>query len=194
MFWRSGYDATSLAQLEDELGVNRSTLYSSFGGKAGLYDAAVDHYIAGMNELLVDPLVNGQAGITDLVAFVERLRSVLTDPDHPAGCLIVNAMGSSHPPAAMQRYLAGLRVGFDAALRRAIELGEIASESAPDKASSILTSAIGLNLAAKAGFPVDDLHRLVDGVRAVVAGWALDTHSVGNHPGENSAIAPGDGR
>ncbi len=41
VFWRYGYEATSLAELEQELGINRSTLYNSFDGKEGLFQAAV---------------------------------------------------------------------------------------------------------------------------------------------------------
>ena len=171
VFWRNGYDATSLAELEDELGVNRSTLYASFDGKAGLYRAAVASYIDTMEARLVAPLHSGTAGVDDLVAFVERLHAVLTDPTQPDGCLIVNAMGSGNPPEEMTRYLDHLRAGFHATLRRAVELGEITDDSRGDKASSILTSAIGLNVAAKAGIVGPDLEQLIDGVRAVIESW-----------------------
>jgi AcrR family transcriptional regulator len=171
VFWRNGYDGTSLAELEDELGVNRSTLYASFDGKAGLYRSAVASYIDTMEARLVAPLLSGTAGVDDLVAFVERLRAVLTDPAQPDGCLIVNAMGSGNPPDEMTRYLNHLRAGFDATLRRAAELDEITDDSRPDKGSSILTSAIGLNVAAKAGIDGPDLDHLIDGVRAVIESW-----------------------
>lgn len=171
VFWRNGYDATSLTELEDELGVNRSTLYASFDGKAGLYRAAVASYIDAMEERLVAPLLSGTEGVDDLVAFVERLRVVLTDPSQPDGCLVVNAMGSGTPPGEMTRYLDHLRAGFDATLRRAVELDEIADDGRPDMASSILTSSIGLNVAAKAGINGPELDQLIDGVRAVIESW-----------------------
>jgi TetR/AcrR family transcriptional repressor of nem operon len=175
VFWRRGYAGTSLAVLEEELGVNRSTLYGSFGGKAGLYRAAVATYIDSMGELLVQPLLNGTEGIDDLVAFIERLRDVLTDAGCPDGCLIVNAMGSGRPPAAMHDYLDELRRGFESTLHRAAERGEIPVSTCAERAASMLTSAIGLNVAAKARIPDRDLTHLIDGVRGVVESWADET-------------------
>lgn len=174
LFWESGYNSTSLADLEVGLGVNRSTLYASFGGKAGLYDAAVDAYVASMGATLVAPLKDGTSGVADLLAFVDRLGSILLDPTNPAGCLIVNAMGSGDPPAATEQYLADLRVAFDATLRRAAARGEVDPSTVADKVSSVLTSAIGLNVAAKSGLRADEVGHLVDGVRAVIRGWATD--------------------
>ncbi len=171
VFWRNGYEATSLADLESELGINRSTLYGSFGGKAGLYRTAVASYVETMETRLVAPLLSGTRGIADLLAFIERLRELLTDRTHPDGCLIVNAMGSAHPPEAMRQYLANLHAGFDATLRRAVELGEIPEAQCAANASSILISAIGLNVAAKAGITGRELDDLIDGVSSVVNNW-----------------------
>lgn len=175
LFWRQGFEDTSVADLEQELSVNRSTLYASFDGKAGLYATAVDSYIESMEGRLVTPLRDGEAGLADLIGFVDRLQEVLTDPANPAGCLIVNAMGTGKPPQASDRYLASLRLGFDASLDRAAEAGEIDGTQRGAKAAAILTSVIGLNVMAKAGIDQDDLDRLFDGVRATIEGWRLPT-------------------
>lgn len=175
LFWRHGYDATSLSDLETELSVNRSTMYASFDGKAGLYRSAVGAYIAAMEELLIRPLIEGEDGIADLVGFVERLRGLLMDSTKPDGCLIVNAMGTGQPPECTDRYLAELRTGFDSALERATRLGEIAPGGCEEKASAVLSAAIGLNVVAKAGSSSNELERLCDGVRSMMEGWRLPT-------------------
>ena len=171
LFWRNGYGGTSLSDIEAEVGINRSTLYASFNGKTGLYVAAVDEYINAMEELLVRPLIEGTQGLEDLVDFVESLSARLADPANPDGCLIVNAMGSGDPPESMDRYMANLRDGFHAGLARAVERGEIAAGGLDEKASSLLSSAIGLNVVSKAGGEPEELVRLCRGVASMIDEW-----------------------
>ena len=104
VFWRCGYRATSLAKLEQELGVNRSTLYNSFDGKEGLFQAAVEVYLNDLEEGMFGPLRDGTQGIEDLVAFTDRLSVGLTDTEVPPGCLLVNAMVTDDAPEATARY------------------------------------------------------------------------------------------
>ena len=36
LFWKKGYNATSMQDIVDYLGINRASLYSTFGGKKNL--------------------------------------------------------------------------------------------------------------------------------------------------------------
>ena len=172
VFWRCGYQAASLAQLEHELGVNRSTLYNSFGGKEGLFQAAVEAYLAGVESELLGPLRDGNRGIDDLIDFLERQRLPLTDPDLPAGCLLVNAMVTGDAPEATRQYVQNFRDSIEVALQRAAELGEVSSQDRPAQTSTFLSAVLGTNLAAKSGIPVAVLHELIDGLSATVRSWS----------------------
>ena len=44
MFWRQGYQATSVQDLVEATGLNRGSLYDTFGDKHGLFLEAVEHY------------------------------------------------------------------------------------------------------------------------------------------------------
>lgn len=44
LFWERGYNATSIADLEKRLGISRSSIYNSFGGKRALYDLTLNRY------------------------------------------------------------------------------------------------------------------------------------------------------
>jgi TetR/AcrR family transcriptional repressor of nem operon len=44
VFWRKGYEATSVADLVKALGVNRASLYTTFRDKHALFLAAFDRY------------------------------------------------------------------------------------------------------------------------------------------------------
>ena len=44
LFWRKGYNATSIQDLVDHLGLNRSSIYETFGGKRALFEQAFEQY------------------------------------------------------------------------------------------------------------------------------------------------------
>ncbi|WP_142454703.1 TetR/AcrR family transcriptional regulator [Gracilimonas mengyeensis] len=44
LFWKQGYAATSVQDLVSHLGINRASLYSTFGDKEKLFKKAFEHY------------------------------------------------------------------------------------------------------------------------------------------------------
>ena len=178
VFCQCGYEATSLAELEQELGVNRSTLYNSFDGKEGLFRAAVDVYLDILEEGMFGPLREGTQGIEDLVSFTERLSLGLTDPTLPQGCLVVNAMVTHDAPEATAQYFQSFRDAIDAALQRAAELGEVSPLAQSAQTSTFLSSVLGANLAAKSGVPATELRELINGLGATVRSWSTSSGEV----------------
>src|SRR5262245_66262623 len=45
VFWRNGYEGTSIADLTEAMGINPPSLYADFGNKEGLFRKVVDRYI-----------------------------------------------------------------------------------------------------------------------------------------------------
>src|SRR2546425_3446875 len=81
VFWRKGYEGTSLPDLTRSMGINRPSLYAAFGNKEALFRKALDRYADGparfMREALDEPTARG---------VVERLFrgaiDMLTCPDN----------------------------------------------------------------------------------------------------------------
>ena len=44
VFWSKGFEATSIQDLVDAMGINRGSIYDTFGDKAGLFEVAIYHY------------------------------------------------------------------------------------------------------------------------------------------------------
>ncbi|HSH40807.1 MAG TPA: helix-turn-helix domain-containing protein, partial [Arenicellales bacterium] len=44
LFWRKGYEATSIQELVTHTGIQRGSLYATYGDKRRLFLAALDHY------------------------------------------------------------------------------------------------------------------------------------------------------
>src|SRR5437588_3573741 len=89
VFWRKGYEGTSLPDLTKAMGINRPSLYAAFGNKESLFRKALDRYAEGpaayMREALNKPTAR---------AVAERLLGgtidLLTDRRNPRGCHMVH--------------------------------------------------------------------------------------------------------
>src|SRR5437870_3401565 len=88
VFWRKGYEGTSLSDLTKAMGINRPSLYAAFGNKEALFRKALDRYAEGPAAYTRTALDGPTAR-----AVVERLLrgvvDLLTNPRHPPGCLAV---------------------------------------------------------------------------------------------------------
>jgi TetR/AcrR family transcriptional regulator, transcriptional repressor for nem operon len=93
-FWRKGFEATSLADLEDCTGLSRSSLYQAFGSKRGLFEAALARYREQDLDPVLTDLERPGAGLAELRQYFTMLSDVLrADPELAArGCLVVNTM------------------------------------------------------------------------------------------------------
>ena len=165
-FFRSGYGGTTLADLERATGVDRSTLYNSFGGKHGLYEMATSAYLDNAERSLFEPLHDRkQDGYGAILEFLARLRAGLTAPEAVPGCLIVNDMAAGSAPVAAERYRRHLEFGLVAALSRADH------PDAEAYAGLLATAVLGVNLVSKTtGDPVE-IERLVEAMIATVDAW-----------------------
>lgn len=127
VFWDKGFDAASLADLEQATGLNRSSLYRTFDSKRGLYDAAVADYLA----TVIEPRLVRLAAQPDASAalhehFASLAQFIASTPsDSPRrGCLLLNSSTGIAGYDAEQRtvvddYRASLQNAFEAALHRA---------------------------------------------------------------------------
>jgi TetR/AcrR family transcriptional repressor of nem operon len=130
LFWEKGYHATSIQDLVDHLGINRASLYSTFGDKKTLFDQAFAHYrqaqSAGLQAFL-DQHNDVRAGLSAL--FSQAIEATRTDKK---GCFVVNVtteMLPTDPSLApvLQANQAKMEALFYAYLLRGERQGEIAA-------------------------------------------------------------------
>lgn len=91
LFWEQGYHATSIQDLIDHLGINRASLYDTFGGKQMLYKSAVKRYLEMNTETLERTLAkypSAKEGLLHL--FYQNIDNLLSE-SQPKGCFLVNA-------------------------------------------------------------------------------------------------------
>jgi TetR/AcrR family transcriptional regulator, transcriptional repressor for nem operon len=90
LFWRKGYHATSAQDLVDELGINRSSLYDTFGDKRQLFLQTIEQYrteMAAFRQRLFQEHKSAESAIKTM--FRMAIQESLSDKDN-RGCFLVN--------------------------------------------------------------------------------------------------------
>lgn len=169
-FWAKGFHGTTLGDLERSTGVDRSSLYKSFGGKKGLYESAADAYLAMADGQLFCWLHEGSAGVEDILRFFDTLGESLLS-DAPDGCFIINDMIAVQDFEPASRYMHRLQTGFEAALGRAVGAGQVKSSMVEQRTQLLTSALLGLNMVHRSTPGPNAAVALLDGVRAEVSGW-----------------------
>jgi AcrR family transcriptional regulator len=167
VFWRRGYEGTSLSDLTKAVGVNRPSLYAAFGDKEALFRKALDRYLNGpaayTREALEEPTAR---------AVVDRLLrgavDLNTSPRNPGGCLTVQgALACGETADSIRRELVACRAAGEVALRRrferALSEGDLPGDMDPaDLARYVATIVYGIAVLAAGGASRSQLQRVVE--------------------------------
>jgi TetR/AcrR family transcriptional repressor for divergent bdcA len=99
LFHARGYDAVSVADVTDALGINPPSFYAAFGSKAGLYARILGRY-AGTDAIPLDALLRPDRPVAESLAAVleEAARRYAADPA-ATGCLVLEGTHSNDPEA-----------------------------------------------------------------------------------------------
>jgi AcrR family transcriptional regulator len=88
LFWRHGYEGTSIADLTAAMGVTPPSLYAAFGSKDALYSAALDRYEASYGGYAARALAE-EPRVRDAVArMLREAVAVYTASQEPLGCML----------------------------------------------------------------------------------------------------------
>jgi AcrR family transcriptional regulator len=167
VFWERGYEGASLADLTAAMGINKPSLYATFGDKAELFRRVVDRYISRQNLLWQQVLREPSARLA-LERILNAVADSLTSGQNPRGCLLVqSALTCSEESECVKKELALRRSDSDSMLRarleRAQKEGEI-PEGVDVAALSRYFSTIlrGMSVEASGGATRQDLQNVID--------------------------------
>lgn len=166
VFWKKGYEATSMSDLIEGMGINKGSLYNAFGSKKELFERALLRY----------DRLNRQAALTQLaelgdpVGAIERLFDGMiaeteADDQHK-GCLLVNTAQElpNHPDdvkAMVTRALGELEDFFRQMITQGKEAGQIPDGvDADETAKALLSLVVALRVLARGAYKADDLKAL----------------------------------
>jgi len=166
LFWRKGYEATSVNDLVKALGVNRGSLYATFKDKHALFLAALERYdereIAATVRHLRNTPGPGRDRIQSL--FDNVIRGVEERGDR-RGCLVCNTaveVGTADPEIARRVSASHERLTGAFSVALAADPGYPTEPERRDRRAHFLTATLmGVHVMAKAGAAPDTLRGIV---------------------------------
>ncbi|HRP95082.1 MAG TPA: helix-turn-helix domain-containing protein [Rhodocyclaceae bacterium] len=168
VFWRQGFEATSLNDLLRAMGISRSSFYQAFGSKHALFERCLAAFRERQVERMTRALEQAPSGKAFLRASLQALVREAADGSLPKGCLIMNTATefAGRDPAVARLVSDGTGAFaevFRAAVVRAQAEGEIAAERDAAVLARYMVSTIsGLRTMVKAGLPPAAVEEVVE--------------------------------
>lgn len=168
LFWKHGYDATSLALLTEAMGIGAPSLYAAFGDKRGLFKEALDHYMTSYGSFMRAVFDEPEPR-----AAIERMlleaAAMFTNSEHPPGCMVITAATNCAPgSAAVEKRLRSIRIGTVSALEE--KIASVVAPQASARALALFFSATlqGMSAQARDGASRAELEAIA---RAALRAW-----------------------
>ena len=138
LFWRQGYENTSLEALMKEMGIARQSLYDTFGDKRALYLKAMAHYRDQTNSQM-QKMLNESPSIRDGFARLLFGLAAETREQHERGCLLLSANLQRDPKDVVVRdFLRDNQARVEAIFRQALARAQKQGELSPKDDSTAL--------------------------------------------------------
>jgi AcrR family transcriptional regulator len=174
VFWDRGYQAASMSDLTDAMGINSPSLYAAFGSKEELYREAIGHFAATESDDILAPLSDARTARAAIEGYLMASAATFTRPGRPPGCMVVlsavNAVGVGEETSRILREMRAGSVKMIAErLNRAIAAGELpASLDTHPISSYYVTVQQGMSIQARDGASRATLEAIV---RGAMAAW-----------------------
>ncbi|QKW37880.1 TetR/AcrR family transcriptional regulator [Actinomadura sp. NAK00032] len=172
LFWERGYEATSMADLVEHLGIARASIYGTFGGKHELFLKALERYLQETDPKIAEALAQPGPVLPAVRALIERYAADAARDRPRRGCLVVNTaveLAARDPDAArlVEASWSFLEASLTSALMRARAQGELPPEKDPRSLARLLLVLFqGMRVLGRA--PADD-GRLRDATREALS-------------------------
>jgi len=167
-FWKEGYEASSVQKLLDCTGINRGTLYNSFGDKDTFFRSCVDFYNQGIEKDLEASLKNSSLSAWEAInSFFQLAVTQASNKHRGMGCLLVNSLCESinydrELKKIVRNSLAVIRKGFLDRVKEAQKGGKLRKTITAEFAADVLMNTLyGLRVNSRDGASAAQMASLV---------------------------------
>jgi TetR/AcrR family transcriptional repressor of nem operon len=152
LFWRNGYETTSVRMLEKEMGINQFSMYASFGNKQGVFIESIKCYQKKARVELIEKLKNSTNGTNAIKQYFYDFIEFSKELNNNKGCLLtntINELGEQADPKIVSEiieFATKVRVAFVEKLKfDSLKNKEIIEE----QANYLMVALQGLSVASK---------------------------------------------
>lgn len=133
VFWEKGFEATSMQDLVNAMGINRASMYDTFGNKQNLFNRALFEYSERTIENIRRVLEQPGSPLMNIVNYFKMMGSS-TEMANNYGCFLNNTaveFGPHDPQIAntIREQWNKVELMFKSALDKAIEQGELKADT-----------------------------------------------------------------
>jgi TetR/AcrR family transcriptional repressor of nem operon len=174
LFWRQGYEATSVQDLMESMQLSKSSLYQAFGNKKQLFLRCIERYHRITMSEMQARLARCRTGRDFISDTLYQVVSLDNEPAKPRGCLVTNTATEffkldSAIAISVRKALSDYQSVFMAAAVKGQADGSIRKDWDPDVLSQYLvTSMSGLRTMDKAGIERSVLRQTVAAITEAV--------------------------
>lgn len=106
IFWQKGYHGSSIQDLTETTGLNRSSIYNSFGSKLDLYLQCLNHYRSENSGIFRKALMKGGDPLSSLKKIFALYAELSVKDDEKRGCMVINCQAEmSRQELAIREWL-----------------------------------------------------------------------------------------
>jgi len=170
VFWTNGFQGSSLSDLTQAMGINKSSLYSTFGNKEALFNRVLERYVQKHGMVHAEQLVHPTKALRERIQnYLFSISKMTTNPELPGGCLICNSTseaGGTCLPNETHQVVTKINQVTKTSLVDFFETekaaGNIDGKTSPDiLASYLMTLQYGLAVMARNGVALKELKNVV---------------------------------
>ncbi|WP_379131771.1 TetR/AcrR family transcriptional regulator [Paenibacillus sp. sgz500958] len=166
VFWRQGYEKTSMQDLVHHMGIHKRSMYDTFGDKHKLYMQVMDRYKETMQHVMEHRTQNQSSAKSAIRQLFEV--TIHKAESEPKGCLIVNTAVelSQHDPEAADKVADSL-LDTENLLRILIRKGQESGEFSQDLDEALVSeylnnALVGLRVMVKTTRDTSKLNRIME--------------------------------
>ena len=161
VFWKKGYEATSMSDLTQAMQINKGSLYNAFGSKKALFDRALARYDQNNRAAKLEKLRKSPDAVAAITGLFDSLIEDARQDPRNLGCFVVNtAQDLPNQPPEVAEVVKGSLDDIERFFAEMIERGKKAGQSpatiGPEEtAQALLSMLVGLRLLSRgvAGIP-----------------------------------------
>jgi TetR/AcrR family transcriptional regulator, transcriptional repressor for nem operon len=172
-FWAKGYDATSMCDLLEAMGIQKGSFYATYGSKREIYDLALRKY-TDSTQAWIQQLTDGKAPREAIETVVHAILEDCTGANRHRGCMVINcAIELAHSDEGAQEMVKRAFAAQERVFAGLVAAGQASGELSPDlepkiTAKAMLAMIMGMRVYSRSGAPKATLKLLAAQIMALV--------------------------